>query len=337
MLKRVKLSSLRPNPWRHFETYEIVDEKIETLVESISETGFWKGQITARPADKAYEIAWGHHRWIAAKEALGEEAFIQIIVDNLTDDDMLRRMARENNEVYAPSAAQDVELVKAALEGHVDGRIHLPKNTGSGPNIDPSAYISVTSGHPNVSREQLAKYLGLHLRRVADGLANLKAIHDEMMEPEVLAHQTPRQSRDFTKEVRRVASTAGKETARQFAKDTAEKLKKKEVIASTHGRGSDKSTFRHEANKTISKAEGEDQSFKQFKGQFVGVRDKGNTFRIALFRLVDEMREMGVQKLRGPEVMDFNRMIQDVQEALNYYNAQFGNKPNLKVVSHDAD
>ena len=119
MLKRVKLGSLKPNPYRHFGTYEIQQDKIDALLESIESSGFWGETVIARPAGKGYELAFGHHRWQAAIEHFGEGKMVEISVRDLDNDAMLKMMARENNEVFDAKAQQDIELVKSTLEAYM--------------------------------------------------------------------------------------------------------------------------------------------------------------------------------------------------------------------------
>jgi len=96
-LKTVALSSLRPNPHRDLEQFPLLPEKVEALKESIAAVGFWEGVI-ARPAKDGYEIAFGHHRVEAARQALGAEARVPLIVRDLADVEMYHFMARENLE-----------------------------------------------------------------------------------------------------------------------------------------------------------------------------------------------------------------------------------------------
>ena len=96
-VKNVRLSSLHPNPHRDMGTYPLVADKIATLVRSINDVGFWEGVI-ARPAKQGYELAFGHHRVEAARAA--DLKTIPVIVRDLTDEQMLQFMGRENGEDY---------------------------------------------------------------------------------------------------------------------------------------------------------------------------------------------------------------------------------------------
>lgn len=93
---KIAVKDLEPNPYRKMERYPIDRTKIESLKISISDTSFWDN-ILARPhptkQDK-YQIAYGHHRFIALKE-LGIKQ-VDIPVRKLDDVKMVKIMAEEN-------------------------------------------------------------------------------------------------------------------------------------------------------------------------------------------------------------------------------------------------
>ena len=111
---KIKISELRPNPFRDMDRYPIDAEKVDSLVNSINETGFWDN-ILARQSEGHYEIAYGHHRLLALMKIHGEKSTetIDIPVKKLTDDQMLRVMAEENNEYYKTNVAVVNETVLA--------------------------------------------------------------------------------------------------------------------------------------------------------------------------------------------------------------------------------
>lgn len=122
-LKTVEVAGLRPNPFRRLDEYPIDRAKVEALKESIQSTGFW-GTIVARPQGPDYEIAFGHHRMVAIKE-LGLER-VEIIVRDLTNEQMLQMMGRENLEEWGSSAWIELETVRSAIEAYGRGEIELP-------------------------------------------------------------------------------------------------------------------------------------------------------------------------------------------------------------------
>ena len=109
---KINVKLLRPNPYRRMEQYPIDRQKLEALKTSINETSFWDN-ILARKDGKYFQIAYGHHRWIAIKE-LGIK-MVDIPVRNLTDAMMLKIMAEENlNWTTSPAVVN--ETVLAARE-----------------------------------------------------------------------------------------------------------------------------------------------------------------------------------------------------------------------------
>jgi hypothetical protein len=112
---QVKLRDILPNPYRDYRLYSIRADKVARLVESIRETGLWENVVGRRKGDKV-EIAYGHHRIEAAKKLFKPDDTISIIIKDLSDDQMLRMMIRENAEEYGcPLPAID-DAVKGARD-----------------------------------------------------------------------------------------------------------------------------------------------------------------------------------------------------------------------------
>ena len=109
---KINVKLLRPNPYRRMEQYPIDRQKLEALKTSINETSFWDN-ILARKDGKYFQIAYGHHRWIAIKE-LGIK-MVDIPVRDLSDAMMLKIMAEENLN-WSTSPAVVNETVLAAKE-----------------------------------------------------------------------------------------------------------------------------------------------------------------------------------------------------------------------------
>jgi ParB-like chromosome segregation protein Spo0J len=129
VFKRVSVHQLKPNPFRRLDEYPIIREKVDALKESIAQTGFW-GTIVGRPKGPDIEIAFGHHRLVALQEA-GVDA-VEVIIRDLSNEDMLRMMARENMEEWGTSAWVEIETIRATIDAFGKGEIELPlvsKNT----------------------------------------------------------------------------------------------------------------------------------------------------------------------------------------------------------------
>jgi hypothetical protein len=75
--------------------------------------GLWPGVI-ARRAGNRFQIAFGHHRIEAARQAKLKE--VSLIVHELSDEQMLQYMGRENMEDYAAEFPVMLESWEAATE-----------------------------------------------------------------------------------------------------------------------------------------------------------------------------------------------------------------------------
>lgn len=112
---KVQLKDIKPNPFRHLESYPIDQEKVKRLRQSIKHTGFWDN-IVGRKKDGIIEIAYGHHRVEALKKEFPSTHVINIIDRDLDDGMMIKIMADENDEAYTLSPAVIHETIKAVIK-----------------------------------------------------------------------------------------------------------------------------------------------------------------------------------------------------------------------------
>jgi len=117
-LQTVPVGSIDSNPFRQTETYPYVERKIETLQRSIAKVGLWEGVI-ARQSGNRFQLAFGHHRIEAGRRAGLESA--TLIVRDLTDEQMLQFMGRENMEDYNADFLVMLETWEATV-GFFDAR-----------------------------------------------------------------------------------------------------------------------------------------------------------------------------------------------------------------------
>ena len=94
---KIALKDIKPNPYRNLERYPLDQPHVDELVASIkaTEAGFWDNVLVRKVGDK-YELAYGHHRLEAAKQAGLKEA--DFIVKKLSDEEMLKIMYLENKQ-----------------------------------------------------------------------------------------------------------------------------------------------------------------------------------------------------------------------------------------------
>lgn len=112
MNTQITVSKIRPNPFRNLEHYPIDVDKVEALKASINRTSFWDN-LVAREVDGNFEIAYGHHRYIALKSLYSPNKEIGMTVRKLSDEDMLRMMADENMSTWTSCALVEQETVSA--------------------------------------------------------------------------------------------------------------------------------------------------------------------------------------------------------------------------------
>lgn len=171
---KVKIKDLKPNPFRHIDTYPVNEQKVQVLMDSIKHTGFWDN-LLARSVDGEIQIAYGHHRLEALKLVMDPEEEVDIPVKNLDDATMLQIMARENMEHWEVTPAIIDETIKAAkqfLQNHPEIAQkygHAKKSSAIDENI--------TVGAPIICR-----FLGWKQQTVTDSIERLR--HKERREIE---------------------------------------------------------------------------------------------------------------------------------------------------------
>jgi len=162
-MEKVAISQLRPNPFRELDDYPIDREKVDKLKESISETGFW-GTIVARKKGSSFEIAFGHHRQVALVElqqegVIGKSEKVDIIVRDLTNEQMIQLMARENLEEWGTNAYIEAQTVESTIRAYGAGEIQLPE-VDEKTRKDAIRYVTKSSlSHP-YSVQSVASFLG---------------------------------------------------------------------------------------------------------------------------------------------------------------------------------
>jgi hypothetical protein len=173
---RVKLKDIKPNPFRSFDIYAIDRERVKRLKASIKETDWWDN-VEARKKDGEVELAYGHHRIEAMKEIFGPEHEIEIPVKDLSNEQMIRRMSRENDPVFDCSPAAIDDATRAArdyLESHP--RIAREVLTSAAPEVK-----RVRVGAP-----MIAKFLGRKEWTVQKSLERLNLIESKQFIKEAI-------------------------------------------------------------------------------------------------------------------------------------------------------
>lgn len=109
-----KVDKIAINPFRRLHDYPYVQSKLDALERSIDEVGLWPSIIARSGGGHKYEIAFGHHRLEAAKRRKLKE--VPLIVEQLSDRQMLQYMGRENLEDYNANFLIQLESWEAAMK-----------------------------------------------------------------------------------------------------------------------------------------------------------------------------------------------------------------------------
>jgi len=167
-LTRVKISSIRSNPFRQLDKYPLGEAKIAKLASSIKRNYFW-GNMVARKSSDGHELAFGHHRLEAARRVFGDEAEIKILVTDLTDAQMLQFMAADNDEIFNLSPGFVLEVVEAAIR-------FLEKDLSPSPVKAMGGNLPVIARGEGELASRIAKFLNWPWHRVATAIAALRSI-----------------------------------------------------------------------------------------------------------------------------------------------------------------
>jgi len=112
---KIKLGSVRANPFRNIEGYPLNFEKVESLKKSIHLTGFWDN-LVGREKNGEVQIAYGHHRLDAARQVLGDDYEMDLNIRDLDDATMIQIMASENMAEWSSDIKVVDESVRVARE-----------------------------------------------------------------------------------------------------------------------------------------------------------------------------------------------------------------------------
>ena len=120
---KVKLKDILPNPHRRIDTYPIRGDKLEALKASIGSTGWWKNVVVRKSPTKTgkYELAYGHHRLAALRDLYKPGDSFEFVVEQLSDDEMLKMMASENQEEWGARFWVTLETVRALFDAKANG------------------------------------------------------------------------------------------------------------------------------------------------------------------------------------------------------------------------
>lgn len=230
-----RIRDIQANPFRHIDRYPIRKDKVAALRESLRTTGFWDNVVARIGAKGKPEIAYGHHRLFALQEEYRPTHEVNLIIRDLSDDAMLKIMARENMEEWGTSAAVEHETVRAVVEAYAEGRINLPvpgQPARYAPSFIEGSSLTgrlVNKDHP-YSAQTIGEFLGWlepsgrAKSKVGYALAALSFIEEGTLTETQFDGLTTEQARVVVEQARK--SRAASEARARTERDAAEREKR---------------------------------------------------------------------------------------------------------------
>lgn len=224
----IKLTNIDANPLRRLAKYPYNEKKLDALMRSITDVGLWEGVIGRKQGNRI-QIAFGHHRVEAARrsKSIGKDGKIAVILRDLSDEQMLQFMGRENLEDYNALFLVMLETWEAAIgllgrrADHKPEDIEIARLLGwtearSGDRKDEhkvndtalacsATYKLINGGY--IKREHLAD---LSVKAVREICGRVVAQH-EMLERMAKKTQTPPRE---TEQAKKASGKAGERVAR---------------------------------------------------------------------------------------------------------------------------
>lgn len=215
--RRFPLSDLKPNPFRNLDAFPVREENVEALLASFRQSGVWAdGQLIVRLVDGEPEICAGHARVEAMLRHFGPDHQITVTVEDVSDDEMLRRMTDENEVRRQHSALLDQEVVSGVVRGYAAGRIELEKPSKCTPHAQVRDAPSFVQGTPvqgtspthPYTASTVAKHVRWDATRARDTLRALELIEQGHLDTENFRGQSCREARDMVCDLRKALQRA---------------------------------------------------------------------------------------------------------------------------------
>ncbi len=178
---RVKLRDINPNPFRRIDEYPLDPTRVEALKNSIDSTGWWQTVVARERDGGGVELAFGHHRLEALHQLYAPDHEVDLTVQPLDDDKMLRMMADENLAEWAHDASIETATVKAVLTAAEEGQITLPEVPDKAPKSRIRKMSRAGAEDIPYTAQTIADYLGANWseERVGRCLSVFEELGDE--------------------------------------------------------------------------------------------------------------------------------------------------------------
>jgi len=208
--------------WRGEEEYGVIYDRDNAGEE---EEGPDSGAIN-NDKEPIFELAYGHHRWVALKEMLSQDNTIDIPVKDISDASMLKIMAKENDNEWETNIAVTDETVRQTrkfLKEHPEEiKTKKPKDykssnigIGKGYMLSPEAF-------------QIAEFLDWGEQKVYNSLVRIGMIEDGEVEKDVIERMPTAKAADRFVSAVRAAKKSGKPIDIEKQRQVVERLKKED-------------------------------------------------------------------------------------------------------------
>jgi ParB-like chromosome segregation protein Spo0J len=358
----VSINEIQANPFRRIESYPIDENKVAELMKSIEATGYWEN-ILCRKNNGKIELAYGHHRIEALKRKFGKDKIINVNVQDLDNNSMMKIMARENSETWKNSEIIDRETAKSSIFAYANGDITLeeiPESTNLGfiryapsfsrksPTLSPRGE-RVENPYPYTATI-LAKFLGWGENKTSEVLRRLEAIEDGIIEESDILGLTKEEA-DAVIATAKEAYETEKETtkednpekkdkkAKKYSKDVAKKAS--EEFKKAKKKKALKSKAREILTKKIRKIRTEDAKSQrkeinaaayEIKSHIEGIFSSAKDKKIEVLEKIIELKEFlspTASKALLKSLLELSNRINKFINAL-----QYSENP-IKEISHE--
>jgi len=311
---KIKVDKLRPNPFRKIKLYPIDRSKVEALKISISDTSFWDN-ILARQKGKYFEIAYGHHRWIAIKELGIKE--VDIPVRDLSDYLMVKIMAEENLN-WSTSPAVVNETVLAAKE-FLDSELAKYENFDKCPDKSIRALFTGTKGDflhcktHGVGRDTIHKFLGRNWKKwlVQEALRVLESEKKGLIDRKAVESLgTVDRASNFRKAIEDYKVPVNQQ------QNIAEKLCEEKVPS--------KRVRMTVAQSIIKKKQPNDNIMDEMEKLVTAIDDQARSLLTKLYQMNRKMNQLGIKQLGGVKTLlatsSLKRLFDEIQKVRREFN-----------------
>ena len=336
---KVKIKDLKPNPYRDVENYPIDKTKVENLISSIEQTGFWDN-ILARQVNGSVQIAYGHHRLEALKKVFNPTDEVDIPVKDLDDVTMLRIMANENMEQWGSNNAVIIETIKA-VRNFLDAELAKYEtwelfNESIKQLFESEAQYRNTKSK-GVGQTTIKKFMGDHWPqwKIQEALAIIK--DDEIDDEAAKIFNNQTDARFFKDAVKKLNKERDKPLDNFEQKDLAEKIKtrlddKKEskTKIGPAGKGPAINTM---ARQELDGTDEFDAILKDLEVDLKRIETETKQLKNFIISMNGRLHELGVEKFQSIKVVFTMQEISELYIALKTLMEYFGFNNNQKIES----